>query len=310
MPAARSLSQILLGSLPGAAPPSAPAALEQALVELLANAKQTYPGVEIGPETYLPYLAERLSADVPAEQALAAVQAIDLYLACACANGNEEAIALFDRRLIGEVDAALAHVNADPSTIQEVKQSLRERLLVGRKVDETNTKSKAQSNGDSDGFEPPKIIEYAGRGGLKAWVRVIAVRAALMIRRKGKREVLGDDALYALPAPAHDPELEILKQKYRAEFQESFRAALETLSDRQKNVLRQHFLYGLSIDQIGALYHVHRATAARWIAGARDKVFAETRASLVKRLRVTRPEVDSILRLIQSRLDVSLRDFL
>ena len=55
-------------------------------------------------------------------------------------------------------------------------------------------------------------------------------------------------------------------------------------------------------------YGVHRATVVRWLAAAREALFAGTRARMRDRLRDT--EIDEVLDLIQSRLDVSVRRLL
>jgi RNA polymerase sigma-70 factor (ECF subfamily) len=98
-----------------------------------------------------------------------------------------------------------------------------------------------------------------------------------------------------------------VKARYVDEFQQAFSAALCGLSARDQTWLRQHVIDGLSIDQLGALYHVHRATAARHLQRIRVAVLAATRERLGSRLQVRPSELDSILRLIRSRLHVTLR---
>jgi RNA polymerase sigma-70 factor (ECF subfamily) len=71
--------------------------------------------------------------------------------------------------------------------------------------------------------------------------------------------------------------------------------------------LRLHLLDHLSIDQIAAIYHVHRSTAARQIDSARTAVVESVRALLAARLEMETAELDSVLQLIASRVDVSLR---
>ena len=61
-----------------------------------------------------------------------------------------------------------------------------------------------------------------------------------------------------------------------------------------------------SIEQIGAIYRVHRATVARWIADARELLLHQTRELLSRRVRVSNDELESILWLIDSQMDVSL----
>jgi RNA polymerase sigma-70 factor (ECF subfamily) len=62
----------------------------------------------------------------------------------------------------------------------------------------------------------------------------------------------------------------------------------------------------LSISDIGAIYQVHRATAARWLSKARATLIDLTKEQLAILLSVEPGETDSILRLVQSQLDVSL----
>ena len=75
-------------------------------------------------------------------------------------------------------------------------------------------------------------------------------------------------------------------------------------------MLRQHTLDRLAIDQLAALHGIHRATAARWVEAARQAVIAGTRRALTQRMRLSKDELASIIRLIQSQLDISLPDVL
>ncbi|HSR96999.1 MAG TPA: hypothetical protein VLM79_08125 [Kofleriaceae bacterium] len=67
-----------------------------------------------------------------------------------------------------------------------------------------------------------------------------------------------------------------------------------------------HALDRINIDQLARMHGVHRATAARWIQAAREAVVAGTHRELCKRLRLSRSEVASVIRLIHSELEVSL----
>ncbi|MFC1610733.1 transcriptional regulator, partial [Myxococcota bacterium] len=79
-----------------------------------------------------------------------------------------------------------------------------------------------------------------------------------------------------------------------------------SLSAKDRNLLRQSLLDGLSIDQLGAIYRVHRATAARWLAGARERVLKETLSALRQRLKIDEAEFKSLINLVRSQLDLSL----
>ena len=64
----------------------------------------------------------------------------------------------------------------------------------------------------------------------------------------------------------------------------------------------------LSIDKLGALYRVHRATAARWVASARRALVDATRDQMITRLGVDSVELDSIIRLVRSQLEISIHE--
>jgi RNA polymerase sigma-70 factor (ECF subfamily) len=107
-------------------------------------------------------------------------------------------------------------------------------------------------------------------------------------------------------APDDDPELAYMKATYRAAFKAAFQEALESLQGRERTLLKQQIVDGLGIDELGALYDVHRATAARWVAAAREKLLVRTRRTFMLRARISSDECESIMRMVRSQLDVSL----
>ncbi|MBA3539551.1 MAG: transcriptional regulator, partial [Deltaproteobacteria bacterium] len=88
------------------------------------------------------------------------------------------------------------------------------------------------------------------------------------------------------------------------------REAVAALEPRLRAVLRMSFVDSLTIDEIGAVYAVHRATAARWIQRACEAVLAHTRDALAVRLALSGTELDRMTALVQSQLDVSVSQLL
>jgi len=259
------------------------------LAERIARATRAWPNVTVAEEPFVRAIAERLDADAPA-RALDAMQTDDLYLACGCATGDPGALAGFEERCSAVIARAIASTGASPSERADLGQVVRQRLLV------------APASGGA-----PRIATYSARGSLPAWVRVVATREAARMLPRARREVAaGDDELEGLLAGDDDPEVGYLKRVYRAEFKQAFHAAVEALDDRARLVLRQHTLDGLGIDRLATLHGVHRATAARWVEAAREAVHAGTQRELTLRLHLSRGELASMMRLIQSQLDVSL----
>jgi RNA polymerase sigma-70 factor (ECF subfamily) len=133
----------------------------------------------------------------------------------------------------------------------------------------------------------------------------------LVRQRAGDREVQMDaEALGAIPSPGDDPELDYIQRVYKTEFRDALQTAFGRLSPRERNLLRHQVLHGLNIDQVGALYRVHRTTAFRWIEKARRSLLVRTREALKERLHVGSGEFLSIMRVVQGDLDVSVRRLL
>jgi RNA polymerase sigma-70 factor (ECF subfamily) len=144
---------------------------------------------------------------------------------------------------------------------------------------------------------------------LRAWVRVMAVRQALRRLGRARRDVsVEDDELMQRIVAPGNPELDYAKGIYQQEFKQAFEGALRDLPDRERTVLRQHYIDGLTIDELGHLYRVHRSTAARLLVRARTAVLEATRARMMCQLDVRSQDLDSIMRMIRSQIDISLRD--
>jgi RNA polymerase sigma-70 factor (ECF subfamily) len=134
---------------------------------------------------------------------------------------------------------------------------------------------------------------------------VAASRTAVTAFRKHRRETAIDDL--AIAARSCNPDITVLGMQLGSEFEAAFRSAFATLAPRDRNLLRYQVLDRLGIDRIAALHGVHRATAARWVAHARKALIEGIRCRLQDRLGVDRKELDSTLRQLASRIDLSLR---
>jgi RNA polymerase sigma-70 factor (ECF subfamily) len=263
------------------------AELDEILAAALAAARAAWPTVKVAPERFVRHLAGRLPPGQPAA-AVRAMRTADLYLACACCDGDPEALRAFDTAYRRDVHAALAGLRLGAAEIDDLTQVLRARFFVGE-----------------DGAAP-KIADYAGRGQLRGWVRAAATRTGLSHIEARRPEVPLDEGLFDHVGSTGDPELDHLKRRYRSEFRRAFEEALASLAPREQTLLAQSFVDELSIDQIGVIHGVHRATAARWIVKAREALLSATRGKLCCLLDVDRFQVDSIMRFIASQLEASL----
>lgn len=269
-----------------------PDELEPSLSALVARAVAAWPGVNVDADRFIRAIAERMPADRSPAAALEALHTDDLYLACGCAAGDRVALAGFEARYGRVIERAIVAVGVSAADGADLGQIVRARLLVG------------SGNGAL-----PRISTYSASGSLAAWVRVVAARETYRLVPRVQRERrrrAADDELANLAASSDDPEVGYLKRMYREEFKQAIHAAVASLEARDRLLLRQYALDGLTIDQLAALHGVHRATAARQVQAARAAVLSRTRWELTRRLRLTPREIISMMRLIRSQLDISL----
>ncbi|HEY7372224.1 MAG TPA: sigma-70 family RNA polymerase sigma factor [Polyangia bacterium] len=276
-------AEVFLRERPGAHDPTA---LEARLREIVGKATAVWPDLAVDPERLVIHLARVIGDDAAA--GLAELYVEDLALGLACVDKLPGALTQVDRLCGAAIDTAVARIDRSPELRDEVRQTLWQRLFVG-------TPDQA-----------PRILSYAGRGPLAAWVAVAAQRTALDLRRAATRLAGADPAVdEVLPADAH-PEVDYLRMRYKSEFEEAVRDALAALPDRDRLLLRLTTVSGLSHEQIANIYKVNQSTVSRWIAKARADVLEATQQTVCQRLGVQRDEFMSLAGLLVSRIDLSI----
>jgi RNA polymerase sigma-70 factor (ECF subfamily) len=264
------------------------APLERALGDAVTTASAAWPSVKVDVEAWARVLGELSPTPLDPAKPFGEMLVIDHYLAFACAAGDTAAVAACDAILVREAGFAADGTRMHASARDEATQSIRAQLLAPREG------------------KPAAIGDYAGRGALRSWLRVCVSRELVKIAKAQQRTEPLEDQLVADPGYGDDPALEELKAKYRAELADAFRTALTELPARERTLLRYQLIDGLTIDEIGAIFRVHRATSARWLAKIRDDLVMRTREMMAEALGVDTAEAASIVRLVQSQLDVSV----
>jgi RNA polymerase sigma-70 factor (ECF subfamily) len=264
--------------------------LAEVATSWIADARAAWPDITVDETAFVAQVAARLPADAGVDHARA-VHAADLWIASACAAGDPRALAAFEERYVAPLGGVLRATGLDPDQIDEVRQELRRKLLV------------------ADG-DVPRIADYSGRADLRTWLRTSAIRISIDLIRRRRDVPIEDEELAMVPALADDPELAHMKDRYRDELRTAIQEAIAQLPPRDRLLLKYCYIDGLSIDRIGALYDVHRATAARWLGAAREALSGRTHAVLATRLGVSTSQLRSIARLVESQLDLSIRRLL
>jgi RNA polymerase sigma-70 factor (ECF subfamily) len=261
--------------------------IDRRVSALVERGRAAWPSLAVAPALVREHLASKLHDDGDDD----ALHAEDLYLACACAAGDAAALAAFDETYLSQVKVFLGRMKPSAALVDEVTQALRIRLLVAAPG------------------EVPRIANYGGRGSLTSWVRVAAIRIALdLVKPTPERPATVDDDQQPIldHLRSDDPELDVVKERYRDEVNAALRDGFAALSPTQRNLLRLSYRDGRSIDELGALFSVHRATVARWIAEAREAILDEARRRLEARLGVSSSELQSLIRVVRSQLHLSV----
>ena len=275
--------------------------LEQRLTALRSQGETAWPTLPLQPSVFVSALGARAEASPPEKglaQWLDHVQPEDFHLAIACEEGLSGAVAAFETHYREDLERLTRKYEGPEMLADDLLQHLRERLFVSS----TSRRAKIQS--------------YSGQGRLQNWLRVTATRMFIdMLRSASRRhhkdvESRGSEHLLAVPDTMQDLELDFLKREHRAHFKEAFAVAVHALNPHERNLLRQHLVHQRTVEQIGAVYGVHASTISRRMTKARETLQTATRREFMNRLEVKGEEYESIIRMIRSRLDVSIQRLL
>ncbi len=249
--------------------------LESTLVVAAVRARERWAarGLRDDLAAFLPYASARAArVDEPLRSRL---HVEDLYLAFACGQGDRAALAVFEAELLPSVVRVFGRMNIPAAVGDDVLGALRERLFV-------------PAHGAA-----PLIADYSGRGRLVCWLRSVAAKTALKALRGQRRFV---DLERADQLPIVDAELAQLRGADAAAFREALSSAFAGLARDQRNVLRQHFLDGLTFEALGRLHGIHLSTAWRRVEAARLALVDAVRARLGEALGASESTVNCIIR--------------
>jgi len=263
--------------------------------DVVARATERWPGIELDSSAFASALAAGLLGDTPTPGELEGVCGTELFLTTACAAGDRRAIEHLERSFISEVPRAIMRVAADRSTRDEVIQRLRTKLLV------------------STPERRARIAEYRGRGALAAWLRVAALREAITVQRERRGEIIpdgmiADQAVAKRSGVAPSPEHALARARHGADLRKLFADVVAALPPEDRTILRLHYVDALEMDEIGQIFGVHRSTISRRIAKIREHVAGTMRKRIRESSRASTSDIESILRLMQTDLGMSIHD--
>jgi RNA polymerase sigma-70 factor len=294
---------------------------------LHARCAQTAPNYDINSETFHAairaaidkYLVDeqRGSAPTPDEvrQFIGELQINDLYLALACARGNEHAWWEFDQSYRGYIERIARHLASAETDAEEVIDSVYVELYGTRIVNDVR-----QS----------KFATYTGRGTLRGWLRTVVWHAVIDMHRARRDEVSIDDwsegggEMHDRPgwrAEARGGESAMVDRVMRERYREATVAALDTslsmLDDHEKLLLLYYHVEGLKLREIARLVEepqsplrrwfqrqskrrvdipesrVHESTVMRWLEKVYGKVLERFRSELQEKSGLSDAEIET-----------------
>ncbi len=270
-------------------------------------------------EKYLISASPELVRNEEISEFLGQIQADELFLAIACANGNERAWWEFDQQHRAYMERVARHLAKTDIDAQEVIDCVYVELYGTRVV---------------DGERMSKFASYSGRGSLRGWLRTVIWHSLVDLHRASHDEVsldemtetVGEGAAQAnfMEAPSGGEE-EMIEHIARDRYRKATLAAIETsfnaLENHEKLLLQYYHVENLKLREIARLVEneksplrgwfqrksqtrekdpasrIHESTVMRWLEKSYAKVTQVFRSELRDKFGLKSEEVAICLRL-------------
>lgn len=233
---------------------------------------------------------------------LGQIQADDLFIALACANGNERAWWEFDQQHRSYLERVARHLAKTEMDAQEVIDHVYVELYGTRVV---------------DGERVSKFSTYSGRGSLRGWLRTVIWHSLVDLHRASHDEVSLDEmtenvgegaahANFAEAVPDGEDQMmdHLARERYRKSTVDAIGAAFSSLDDHEKLLLLYYHVENLKLREIARMAEsatsplrgwfqrrsstrekdpssrIHESTIMRWLEKSYGKVLQTFRAEL------------------------------
>jgi RNA polymerase sigma-70 factor len=260
---------------------------------------------------------ERSSSDDIVEkdvtEFLAQIQADDLFMAIACANGNERAWWDFDQQHRAYMERVARHLARTEMDATDIVDAVYEQLYGTRIV---------------DGERVSKFSTYSGRGSIRGWLRTVIWHSLVDRHRAGHDEVSLDEmtenvgeggahANFAEQPVGGDETMvdQITRDRYRRATVTAIQNAFSNLEDHEKLILLYYHVENMKLREISRLVEnedsplrawfqrksatreknpagrIHESTVMRWLEKCYAKVLQGFKAQLVTESGLSEAEI-------------------
>ncbi len=247
------------------------------------------------------------------------IQADDLFLALACANGSERAWWEFDQQHRNYLERVARHLARTEIDAQEVVDTVYVELYGTRVV---------------NGERVSKFATYSGRGSLRGWLRTVIWHSLVDLHRASHDEVSLDEMTENVGeghthASFADAELggedqmidKIAKNRYRKATLSSIEKAFANLEDHEKLLLLYYHVENMKLREIARIVEdtesplrgwfqrrsanreknpasrIHESTIMRWLEKSYSKVLLSFRTELQNTHNLSQKETEICLEL-------------
>jgi RNA polymerase sigma-70 factor len=256
---------------------------DDGLQDRLVAARQAWPLLRSPVEGFAAHVAERWPTGPAASCALG-----DLYLAYAAMSGEAaavEAVGKMAREAAVNRGRALGLTDAQQRTLAD--DALHKVLVPG--VDDRVS-----------------LGAYRGQGPLGGYLATVVVHLATDEQR-GPARARPSMLEGKLIAGGDGPELVLARRQIQLGVKAAFQSALGDLDHRDRVVLKLAYVQGLTGEQVGRIYGVDRATGARWITAARQRLWEHAKAHLAAaHPDVAQRELEDAVNELAASIDLSL----
>ena len=242
------------------------------------------------------------------------IQANDLFMALACANGNERSWWEFDQHHRVYLERIARHLASSEANAQEVVDTVYVELYGTRVI---------------DGARVSKFSTYSGRGSLRGWLRTVVWHSLVDLHRTSHDEVSLDEmtenigegytqASFAEPSLGGEGEMidHLTRERYRKTTLAAIENAFADLDNHEKLLLMYYHVENLKLREIAKLVEcptsqlrdwfqrksaqrdsnpemrIHESTVMRWLEKTYGKVLKTFRAELLANIGLKEEELD------------------
>jgi RNA polymerase sigma-70 factor len=205
----------------------------------------------------------------------------DLYLAIACARGNEQAWWEFDRQYRSFIERWAHHLVRSGTDADEVIESVYGELFGTRVL---------------DGVRQSKFRTYTGRGTLRGWLRTVILHTVVDLYRGRKAEVSLEDwsgnddetaQRHAGPAQMRGAEelmlTSVVRDRYRSVTIAALDQSLAALDNHETLLLLYYHVEGLKLREIARIVEQPKSPIRRWFQRRRGSPSGRIHESTVMR---------------------------